>query len=139
MKFRGACALLLFIVTFTAGNFAQAQDAAQDKAMTPAQKLMGDTAPKLADLTDRVLFGEVWAGPELSQRDRSLITVSALIALNRPEQLRSHLMRARQNGLTKDEIVGTVTHLAFYSGWPNAVTAVGIVREVFKDDETAAP
>lgn len=99
---------------------------------TAAQKLLGDIAPKLAELTDRVLYEDVWARPQLSQRDRSLITVAALIAMNRPDQLRSHLARARANGLSQEELVEVITHLAFYSGWPNAVTAVGVAREVFK-------
>jgi len=96
-----------------------------------AQQLMGDVAPKLAQLTDDVLFGDIWARPGLSPRDRSLVTVSALIALNRPEQLRSHMALGRSNGLSQDELVEALTHLAFYTGWPNAVTAVGVVREVF--------
>lgn len=99
---------------------------------TAAQRLMGDIAPKLAQLTDDVLFGDVWARPQLSQRDRSLVTVAALIARNRPDQLRSHLARARANGLTEEQLVEAISHLAFYSGWPNAVTAVGVAREVFK-------
>jgi 4-carboxymuconolactone decarboxylase len=99
---------------------------------TPAQRLMGDIAPKLAELTDSVLFGDVWERPQLSKRDRSLITVSALIALNRPDQLRSHLARARENGLTEEELIETITHLSFYAGWPNGVTAVGVAREVFQ-------
>ena len=96
-----------------------------------AQKLMGDIAPKMAQLTDKVLFGDVWERPGLSKRDRSLVTVSALIAMNRPDQLRSHLALARQNGLTEEQLIEAITHLAFYSGWPNAVTAVGVAREVF--------
>lgn len=99
---------------------------------TPAQRLMGDIAPKLADLTDGVLFGDVWERPGLSKRDRSLVTVAALIAMNRPDQLRSHLVRARENGVTQDELVEAITHLAFYAGWPSAVTAVGVAREVFQ-------
>jgi 4-carboxymuconolactone decarboxylase len=99
---------------------------------TPAQRLMGDVAPKLAELTDGVLFGDVWERPQLSKRDRSLVTVSALIALNRPDQLRSHLARARDNGVTEEELIETITHLAFYAGWPNAVTAVAVARDVFK-------
>ena len=99
---------------------------------TPAQRLMGDVAPKLADLTDTVLFGDVWERPQLSKRDRSLVTVSALIAMNRPDQLRSHLARARDNGLNEEQLVEAITHLAFYAGWPNAVTAVAVAREVFK-------
>jgi 4-carboxymuconolactone decarboxylase len=98
---------------------------------TAAQRLIGDFAPKLVELTDNVLFGDDWARPELSPRDRSLATVSALIALNRPEQLRSHLARARDNGVTQEELIETITHLAFYAGWPNAVTAITVAKEVF--------
>jgi 4-carboxymuconolactone decarboxylase len=96
-----------------------------------AQRLIGDIAPKLAQLTDSVLFGDVWARPGLSRRDRSLVTVSALIAMNRPDQLRSHFVLARENGVTRDELVEAITHLAFYAGWPNAITAVTVAREVF--------
>ena len=96
-----------------------------------AQKLIGDFDPKLAELTDNVLFGDVWERPGLSKRDRSLITVAALIALNRPEQLRHHLQRARENGVTKDEVVEAITHLAFYAGWPNAMNAIMVAREVY--------
>ena len=98
---------------------------------TAAQKMIGDFAPKLVDLTDRVLFGEVWERPELSKRDRSLATVAALIALNRPDQLRFHLARAVENGVKKEELVEVITHLAFYSGWPNAMSAVMVAKEVF--------
>jgi 4-carboxymuconolactone decarboxylase len=93
---------------------------------------MGDIAPGLADLTDDVLYGRVWSDPSLSPRDRSLVTVSALVALNRPDQLRSHIGLALRNGVTEDELIGAITHLAFYSGWPNAVTAVGVARDVFE-------
>ena len=93
---------------------------------------MGDIAPKMAELTDNVLFGDIWERPGLSKRDRSLVTVSALIAMNRPDQLRSHLALARQNGVTEVELVEAITQLAFYSGWPNAVSAVAVAREVFK-------
>ncbi len=99
---------------------------------TTAQRLMGDFAPKLRELTDNVLFGDVWARPELSPRDRSLVTVSALIAMNRPDQLRSHLARARDNGVTQEEVVEVITHLAFYAGWPNAVTAIAVAKDVFQ-------
>jgi 4-carboxymuconolactone decarboxylase len=84
---------------------------------------MGEFDPKLAELTDNVLFADVWQRPGLSQRDRSLITVAALIALSRSEPLRAHLQRARQRR-NQGEIVEVVTQLAFYSGWPNAVTAI---------------
>ena len=99
---------------------------------TPAQRLIGDFSPKLVELTDKVLFGDVWARPQLSPRDRSLVTVSALIAMNRPDQLRSHLARARDNGVTQEELVETITHLAFYAGWPSAMTAVSVAKEVFE-------
>lgn len=98
----------------------------------PSQGAIGDFAPKLAELTDNVLYGDIWERPELSKRDRSLVTVAALIALNRPDQLRSHLVKARENGLTQAELIETITHLAFYSGWPNAVSAIAVAREVFE-------
>ena len=115
---------------------AQTQQTKEAPAMaktgqTRAQQLMGDVAPKLAELTDEVLLGDVWERPGLAKRDRSLVTVAALIALNRPEQLRSHMQLARTNGVTETEIVEAITQLAFYSGWPNAITAVGVAREVF--------
>jgi len=98
----------------------------------PSQGPIGDFAPKLAELTDDVLYGDVWERPQLSKRDRSLVTVAALIALNRPEQLRSHLTRARENGVTQEELIETITHLAFYCGWPNAVNAINVAKEVFE-------
>lgn len=103
------------------------------KEPTPAQKMIGDFAPTLVDLTDRVLFGEVWERPELSKRDRSLVTVAALIALNRPDQLRHHLARALENGVQKEELIEAVTHLAFYAGWPSAMGAIMIAKEVFAE------
>jgi len=103
------------------------------KELSAAQKLMGDIAPKLADFTDRVLFGEVWEGTQLSKRDRSLATVSALVAMNRPDQLRFHLTYAVQNGVKKEELIEAITHLAFYTGWPNAVSAVLVAKEVFSN------
>jgi 4-carboxymuconolactone decarboxylase len=96
-----------------------------------AEKMIGDFAPELVDLTDRVLFGEVWERQELSKRDRSLVTVAALVALHRPEQLRFHLDKALENGLKKEELIEAITHLAFYSGWPNAMSAIMIAKEVF--------
>jgi 4-carboxymuconolactone decarboxylase len=99
---------------------------------TPAQQMMREVAPKMAELTDDVLFGDVWERPGLSKRDRSLVTVSALVATYRPEQLRSHLARARENGVTEEELIEAITHLAFYAGWPSAVTAISVAREVFQ-------
>ncbi|MGH7739731.1 MAG: carboxymuconolactone decarboxylase family protein [bacterium] len=94
--------------------------------------MFGDFAPKLVELTDEVLFADVWERKELSKRDRSLITVAALVALNRPEQLRHHLGRAVENGVTQDELKEAITHLAFYAGWPSAMTAMGVAKELFE-------
>ncbi|HET8922784.1 MAG TPA: carboxymuconolactone decarboxylase family protein [Candidatus Acidoferrum sp.] len=102
------------------------------KDASAAPKLMRDFDPKLAELTNNVLYGDIWERPGLSKRDRSLITVAAMIAMNRPEQLRSHLQRARDNGVTKDEVVEMITHLAFYSGWPNAVNVLAVAKETFQ-------
>jgi 4-carboxymuconolactone decarboxylase len=101
------------------------------KEHSGVRKMLGDFAPKLAELSDLVLFGDVWERPELSKRDRSLITVAALVALNRPEQLRFHLGRAVENGVKQQELIETITHLAFYAGWPNAMTAINVAKELF--------
>ena len=90
-----------------------------------------DVFPKLGELTDKLLFGDVWERKQLSKRDRSLITVAALVALYRPDQLRGHLWRALENGVTREEIGELITHLAFYAGWPSAMTAGQIARRVF--------
>ena len=105
------------------------------KEASAAQKMIGDFSPKLVALTDEVLFGDVWERPELSKRDRSLITVAALIALQRPDQLRSHLTRALENGVKKEELIETITHLAFYSGWPTAMSAVMIAKELWSTEK----
>ena len=81
----------------------------------------------------RVLFGSVWEHPALSPRDRSLITVASLIALYRTNELPFHLKFALQNGVSKDEIIEVITHLAFYSGWPTASSAVTIAQRVFDE------
>jgi 4-carboxymuconolactone decarboxylase len=107
-------------------------DTAPAQQQSRAQQLYGDIAPKMAELTDEVLYGDIWERPQLSKRDRSLVTVTALIALNRPDQLRSHLNIARQNGVTEEELVETITHMAFYSGWPSAVSALAVAKEVFQ-------
>jgi 4-carboxymuconolactone decarboxylase len=94
--------------------------------------LIGDIAPKLAELTEDVLFGDIWDRPGLSKRDRSLITVASLVALNRTDQLPYHLGRALENGITKEELIELITHLAFYSGWPTAMSAVLLAKRVFE-------
>jgi 4-carboxymuconolactone decarboxylase len=95
-----------------------------------AQQSYGDIAPKLAQLSDDVLFGDVWNRPELSPRDRSLITCAALVATGKTEQMAFHFPRAIENGVTREELLESITHLAFYTGWPNAVSAVARVREL---------
>ena len=97
-----------------------------------AKSLYGDIAPKFVELTDEVLFGDVWERSQLSKRDRSLITITILIALNRMEQLPFHLKKALLNGITKEEIIEVITHLAFYSGWPNSMSALARVKELFE-------
>ena len=102
----------------------------QDEPASAPAKLLGDFAPKLVQLTEDVLFADVWERKELSKRDRSLITVAALVALNRPDQLRFHFGRAVENGVRAEELIEAITHLAFYSGWPNAMTAMTIAKEL---------
>ena len=131
-----ACLLIGSIVALNAQQ--PPTPAAEDAGPTRAQQLMGDIAPKLAELTDEVLYADVWARPQLSRRDRSLVTVSALVAMNRPDQLRSHLTLAKENGVTETELVEAITHLAFYAGWPNAVTAIGVAKEVLLPTEAGA-
>lgn len=106
------------------------------KKHTAAQNLFGEFSPKLAELTDHVLFDDIWARTELSQRDRSLITVAALITQHRPDQLRYHLNLALENGLTQTELKEVITHLAFYAGWPSSMTAILIAKEIFEQDNT---
>ena len=100
---------------------------------TNARKSFGDIAPHLAEITDKVLFGDVWADPALSPRDRCLVTITSLISLYRTNELPFHLKRALENGVTKDEIIAVLTHLAFYAGWPAAMTGMQIARKVFDE------
>lgn len=101
------------------------------KELTGAQKMIGDFAPKLVQLTDDVLFGDVWERKELSPRDRSLITVSSLIAGGNTEQLKFHLTKAKENGLSEEELIEVITQLAFYAGWPKAMSAIMVAKELF--------
>ncbi|MGE5512259.1 MAG: carboxymuconolactone decarboxylase family protein [Bacteroidota bacterium] len=99
---------------------------------SPSREKARAVAPKLVDLTEKVLFGDVWERPGLSKRDRSLITVATLVALNRTEQLKGHLERALNNGVTKEEISELITHLAFYAGWPCAMSGALVAKDVFE-------
>ena len=98
-----------------------------------ARQLLAESAPKLMQLTDDVLFGDIWERPQLSKRDRSLITCTALVALGKTEQMTTHFPRALANGVTRDELVEMITHMAFYAGWPSAVTAAVHAREILGD------
>lgn len=98
---------------------------------SPMQRMVGDIAPAFVHLTDDVLFGEVWARPGLSPRDRSLITISSLVSAGNTEQLRGHIPMGLENGLTQEEIVEAITHVAFYAGWPRAVSALTLAKELF--------
>jgi 4-carboxymuconolactone decarboxylase len=102
-----------------------------NKPTPPPPSALRAVAPKLADLTEQVLFGDVWERPQLSKRDRSLITCAVLTALYRPEQLSGHLARALNNGVTQEELSEMITHVAFYGGWPAAVSAATVADKVF--------
>ncbi|WP_233120536.1 carboxymuconolactone decarboxylase family protein [Vagococcus martis] len=93
--------------------------------------MLGDISPQFAELNDDILFGEVWSREqELSARDRSLITVASLMTQGVP-QLEAHLQKAKENGVTKEEIVEVITHLAFYTGWPKAWSAFDLVKDIY--------
>ena len=98
-----------------------------------ARKNFGDVVPALADYTDKVLFGDLWERPNLSPRDRSLVTIACLISMYLHNELPFHLKKGIENGLTRDEIAETITHLAFYGGWPVANTAIPVARKVFEE------
>ena len=99
---------------------------------SPSREAIRGTVPKLAEISDTLIYGEVWERPGLSRRDRSLITVATLLALGREKQLEGHLARALANGVTRDEIGELITHLAFYAGWPAAMTAALMAKDVFE-------
>lgn len=120
------------LVAALAAASVAAPAAAQAPAPRVAPEDMRWAAPALASYTDEVLFGRVWRGPELSPRDRSLVTLSALVAGGNTAQMTSHLNRALDNGVKPYEIGGLITHLAFYSGWPKSVSALGVTRQVME-------
>ena len=102
---------------------------------TSARDAVRPIVPKLIELSEKVLFGDVWERPGLSKRDRSLITVAALIATYRPEQLKGHLERALNNGVTPEEIGELITHLAFYGGRPVAMSSAMVAKDVFEQQK----
>ncbi|MEV4118749.1 carboxymuconolactone decarboxylase family protein [Micromonospora sp. NPDC049645] len=108
---------------------------AEKKEPSNVRKMFGDFAPTLVDYTDDVVFGQVWERAELAKRDRSLITVAALVSIGNTEQLAFHLGFAKRNGLTEAELIEAITHLAFYAGWPRAVSAMTVAKQVFANQE----
>jgi 4-carboxymuconolactone decarboxylase len=106
-----------------------------DSPPSALRKSLGDFSPKLVDLTEDVLFGDVWERPQLSKRDRSLITCAALVATGKTEQMEFHFPNALRNGVTEEELVEMITHLAFYVGWPNAMSAVNRAKALFGKKE----
>ena len=111
-----------------------AEDRAQDKEPSGAERMFGDFAPALVHFTDDVLFGEAWTRPRLTPKERSLITVAALTTGGNTEQLIFHLGLAKQNGATEEELIEAITHLAFYAGWPKAFSAMAVAKQVFGRD-----
>lgn len=107
----------------------------QRKQLGGGRKMFGDFAPKLAELTDDVLFKDVWNRPELSARDRSLITVAVLTAGGNTGQLGFHLGRAVENGVTREELIEAITHVTLYTGWPNGMAAMGVAKQLFTDNK----
>jgi len=99
-----------------------------------AQHPLADFAPALVGYTGEILFGQVWERPQLSPKERSLITVAALTTGGDTEQLTYHLGLARENGATEEELVEAITHLAFYAGWPKAMSAMTVAKKVFRGE-----
>jgi 4-carboxymuconolactone decarboxylase len=104
----------------------------EDKQPSGAEQAFGDFAPAFVGYTDDLLFGQVWMRPQLSPKERSLITVAALTAGGSSEQLTYHLGLAKKNGATEEELIEAITHLAFYAGWPKAFSAMAVAKQVFR-------
>jgi 4-carboxymuconolactone decarboxylase len=102
-------------------------------AVSASRNEVRTVAPRLIELTETLVYPDIWERPGLSKRDRSLITLAALTALYRPDQLTGHTERALANGVTKEEIGELITHLAFYAGWPSAMSAAKVVKQVYEE------
>ena len=109
-------------------------DSDEQTGWTGGKNAFGDFAPGLVHYTDKVLFDEVWERDGLSKRDRSLVTIAALTALGKTEQLQFHLSFARQNGVTDEELQEALLHLAFYAGWPNEMSATTVLKNIVDTD-----
>lgn len=129
-------AALISLETIKGGNedtaFPIPTTMSTEQRPSPPKQHLGDFAPKLVDVTDDVLFGDIWERPELSKRDRSLITCAALIATGKTEQMDLHFPRAFENGVTQEELTDAITHLAFYVDWPNAMSSINRAKALFK-------
>jgi 4-carboxymuconolactone decarboxylase len=109
-----------------------------DEELSGARKAFGDFAPAFVDFTDDVLFGQVWPRPQLAPKERSLITVAALTTSGNTDQLVYHVGLARQNGATEEELIEAITHLAFYAGWPRAMSAMAVAKQVFSNEQNGS-
>jgi len=107
----------------------------QPRQVGGGRRMFGDFAPKLAELTDDVLFKDVWSRPELAARDRSLITVAVLTAGGNTDQLSFHLGRALENGVTQEELIEAITHVTLYAGWPRGMAAMGVAKQLFTEEK----
>ena len=101
--------------------------------VSPVRNEVRPVVPRLIELTETLLYPDIWERPGLSKRDRSLITLAALVTLYRPDQLKGHTERALANGVTREEIGELITHLAFYAGWPSAMSAARVAKQVFEE------
>ena len=104
-------------------------------AVSASRNEVRTVAPRLIELTETLVYPDIWERPGLSKRDRSLITVAALMAMYRPDQLKGHTERALANGVSREEIGELITHLAFYTGWPSAMSAAKVVKQVFEENK----
>ena len=89
--------------------------------------------PKLIEVVDKTIYGDIWERPELSKRDRSMVTIAALIGMRQTDQLKSHMEKALDNGVTPTELSEIMTHLAFYAGFPSSLSAALIARPLFEE------
>ena len=107
-------------------------DNVEENGPSGAQKMFGDFAPALVGFTDDVLFGRVWTRPQLSPKERSLVTLAALTTSGNTEQLVCHFGLAKENGATEQELIEAITHLAFYAGWPKTMSAMAVAKQVLR-------
>lgn len=105
-----------------------------EKELSGAQRILGDFAPAMVGYTDDVLFGQVWSNAALTPKERSLVTIASLVTGGSLEQLTFHLPYAVENGATEEELVEVITHIAFYAGWPKAMSALTASKRIFRGE-----